>query len=87
MGNSEEMNVLEKFFVACDNFSSILRTMHLFDQFMDAGFLSTPEEDVEHVRNNVRTPLAIMLSCFQSDIEKFQNEMKDERESFKSKAN
>jgi hypothetical protein len=87
MGNSEEMDVLNKFCMACDNFSSILKTIHLFDQFIDAGFLSIPEEDVEDVRNSIRAPLAIMLSCFQSDIEKFQNEMKEECNSYRSRAN
>lgn len=87
MGNSEEMDVLDKFFIACDNFSSILKTIHLFDQFIDAGFLSIPEEDVEDVRNSIRAPLAIMLRCFQSDIEKFQNEMKEECDFHRHRAN
>jgi hypothetical protein len=87
MGNSEEMDVLNKFCMACDNFSSILKTIHLFDQFIDAGFLSIPEEDVEDVRNSIRAPLAIMLSCFQSDIEKFQNEMNEECEFYRNRAN
>ncbi len=87
MGNSEEIDVLDKFFIACDNFSSILKTINLFDQFIDAGFLNIPEEEVENVRHNVRAPLAIMLSCFQRDIEEFQNEMKEECNSYRSRAN
>jgi hypothetical protein len=57
--------------------------MHLFDQFLDAGVLSIPEDEVEDVRNNVKIPLTIMLSCFQNDIEELQTELKDKCDSFR----
>jgi hypothetical protein len=84
MNNSQNDSLTDKLGTACDNFSSTLRTIHLFDQFIDAGILDIPEEDVEDIRNSVKTPLTIMLSCFQSDIEEFQNELKAKCESFRN---
>ena len=78
MGHPKEMGSLDKFGTACDNFSSILKTIHLFDQFMDSADHNIPLEKIEDVRNNVKAPLAVMLSYIQSDIEDLQNEMNKE---------
>jgi hypothetical protein len=83
MSNSEKIDVWDKLGAACDNFSSTLKTIHLFDQFVDDGVLSIPEEEVEDVRNRVKAPLAIMLSCFQNDIEELQTEINKEADSFR----
>lgn len=78
MSNIKNDDVLNKLCVAYDNFSSVLKTINLFDSFIDAGILSIPEENVEDVRNSVKAPLAIMLSYFQNDIEELQNAMNNE---------
>ncbi len=87
MSNSEEIDVLARFCAACDDFSSTLKTINRFDHFIDAGILSIPEEKVEEVRNNVKAPLAMMLTIIQGAIEEFQNEMDDECKAFRSRAN
>ena len=83
MSNSKNCSVTDKLGAACDKFSSTLKTIHLFDQFIEAGILNIPEDEIEGVRNNVKTPLTIMLSCFQNDIDEIQNELKEKYDSLK----
>jgi len=87
MSNSKNISVTDKLGVACDSFSSVLKTIHLFDHFLDAGILGIPEEDVEDARMSVKTALTIMLSCFQNDIEELQTELKDKCDSFRNPEN
>lgn len=77
MKTSEKNSAVDNLSSVCDSFSSVVKTIHLFDQFIDSGILKIPSEEVEEVRNNVKVPLTMMLSCLQENIEELQNELKE----------
>lgn len=79
MTQSNEMDTLDTLGEACNNFSSILRTIRLFDAYMDSSDHSIPPEEIEDKRNAVKAPLAILLTYMQGGIENTLEDLYEER--------